>query len=89
MLQLPYELLFSEGKPGVVRVFSVQDCLLMNRLFPNTISGDMLKQRKEKVITQAIRIKEKDKKDNTRCQYFYGSKISESDLISKIGIMQV
>ena len=88
-MQLPYELLFNEGKPGVVRVFSVQDCMLINRLFPNAISGDMLKHRKEKVITQAIRIKEKDQKDSNRCQYFYGSKMTESQLNSKIGLMQV
>lgn len=70
-------------------MFSVRDCMLMNRVFPNTISGDMLKQRKEKVITQAIRIKEKDKKDSTRCQYFYGSMMTEGELNSKIGLMQV
>jgi len=48
-----------------------------------------MNHRTEKIVTQAIRVKEKDNSNEVRCQYFYGSKISESNLISKIGIMKV
>ena len=67
----------------------MQGCLLINRLFPNAISKGLMNHRTEKIITQAIRVKEKDNSNEVRCQYFYGSKISESNLISKIGIMKV
>lgn len=87
--QLPFEFLFESGLKNIVKVFSVKDCLIMNRLTPSAVTNSMVNSASVKILTQVIRIKEEDKQGKMRCKYFYGSKVSFSDLITNIGVMQV
>jgi len=88
-VKLAYELISNGAELGVVRVFDVSSCLLLNQLLPSAISKNILINQSQRVLTQAIRIRETDKKGQNRCKYYYGSIRSREGLLSALGVMQV
>ena len=86
---MAYELTSSRNEPGVVNVYDVSSCLLLNQLLPGIISKNILVNQKYRILTQAVRIRETDKKGNFRCKYYYGSIRTRDELFSALGVMQV
>ena len=86
---MAYELTSSRNEPGVVNVYDVGSCLLLNQLLPGIIPKNILVNQKYRILTQAVRIRETDKKGNFRCKYYYGSIRTRDQLFSALGVMQV
>ena len=86
---MAYELTSSRNEPGVVNVYDVGSCLLLNQLLPGIIPKNILVNQKYRILTQAVRIRETDKKGNFRCKYYYGSIRTRDELFSALGVMQV
>ena len=72
-----------------MNVYDVGSCLLLNQLLPGIIPKNILVNQKYRILTQAVRIRETDKKGNFRCKYYYGSIRTRDQLFSALGVMQV